>query len=86
MCRLKVSTRSCHFYNRVESNKDKPAVTEMSVIDIEDLVKVGKTHRFCPYYMSKELRQRADIVFTPYNYLLDPLARKALGTFFSLLL
>lgn len=68
----------------MEQNKDKPVITEMSVIDIEDLMKVGKTHRFCPYYMTKELRQRAHIVFTPYNYLLDPLVRKALGTFYEL--
>lgn len=29
--------------------------------------------------MSKELKQQADIVFMPYNYILDQRARKALG-------
>lgn len=28
--------------------------------------------RVCPYYLSRSLKQQADIVFTPYNYLLDP--------------
>jgi regulator of telomere elongation helicase 1 len=79
LCRLKVRERSCLYYNKVERKKDDPAISQLSIIDIEDLVKLGQTHKFCPYYMAKELKQNADIVFTPYNYLLDPKARKALG-------
>ncbi|KAF7270392.1 hypothetical protein GWI33_016626 [Rhynchophorus ferrugineus] len=79
MCRLKVATRSCHFHNRIDRLKDDPKLTDTSIIDIEDMLKLGDKHKFCPYYMTKELQQRADIIFTPYNYLLDPLARKALG-------
>ena len=45
-------------------------------MDIEDLVKVSEKLRVCPYYMSRELKQQADIIFMPYNYLLDPRARK----------
>lgn len=82
LCHLKVATKSCQFYNRVEKNKDNLEITEKPILDIEELIKVGKTHRFCPYYMSKDLRQRANIVFMPYNYLLDPLARKALSKFY----
>ncbi|KAL7991199.1 hypothetical protein Chor_002438 [Crotalus horridus] len=41
------------------------------ILDIEDLVKNGNKHRVCPYYLSKSLKQQADIIFTPYNYLLD---------------
>jgi len=26
----------------------------------------------CPYYTSKELKKDADIIFMPYNYLIDP--------------
>jgi len=26
----------------------------------------------CPYYTSKELKKEADIIFMPYNYLIDP--------------
>ena len=29
------------------------------------------SYRCCPYYMARELRSDADIVFMPYNYLLD---------------
>jgi Rad3-related DNA helicase len=27
--------------------------------------------RVCPYYLSRNLKQQADIIFMPYNYLLD---------------
>lgn len=40
---------------------------------------VGKKRSFCPYYMTKELKRDADIIFMPYNYLLDPKTRKANG-------
>lgn len=71
--------RSCHFYNKVEIKKNQPCVREQSILDIEDLVTIGKKHSFCPYFMSKELKQQADIIFMPYNYILDHRARKSLG-------
>lgn len=40
---------------------------------------MGKKRSFCPYYMTKELKRDADIIFMPYNYLLDPKTRKANG-------
>jgi Rad3-related DNA helicase len=27
--------------------------------------------RFCPYFAARELKEKADIIFMPYNYLLD---------------
>lgn len=79
MCQLKVKTRTCHFYNNVESKKDDRYVKGDDILDIEDLVSVGKKLKCCPYYLSKELKQDADIIFMPYNYLLDPKSRKANG-------
>jgi len=46
--------------------------------DLEDLVKVGKKVRACPYYATRELKNRSDIVFCPYNYLVEPLIRKSM--------
>lgn len=79
MCQLKVKSRTCFFYNNVESKKDDRAVRGDDILDIEDLVGVGKKLKCCPYYLSKELKQDADIIFMPYNYLLDPKSRKANG-------
>ncbi|CAG9858762.1 unnamed protein product [Phyllotreta striolata] len=78
MCRLKVKTKACKFYNKVEKFKDKTLSTN-TIMDIEDLVGKGKECSFCPFYMAKELKESADIVFMPYNYLLDPSIRKSLN-------
>ncbi|KFQ39065.1 Regulator of telomere elongation helicase 1, partial [Mesitornis unicolor] len=76
MCRMKVMARACHFYNNVEEKSTEKALIE-SIMDIEDLVKNGNKHRACPYYLSRSLKQQADIIFMPYNYLLDSKSRRA---------
>ena len=47
------------------------------LFDIEDLAKMGKKHSGCPYYAARILAVDADIVFMPYNYLIDPLIRES---------
>uniref|UniRef100_A0A182W5F6 Regulator of telomere elongation helicase 1 homolog n=1 Tax=Anopheles minimus TaxID=112268 RepID=A0A182W5F6_9DIPT len=79
LCREEVKARNCSFYNRVEWAKDRSDVTSVPVLDIEDLVTVGRKMKACPYYLSKELVEQADVIFMPYNYLLDPKARKSNG-------
>ena len=46
--------------------------------DLEDLVKVGKKARACPYYATRELKGKSDIVFCPYNYLVEPTIRDSM--------
>ncbi|XP_006897013.1 PREDICTED: regulator of telomere elongation helicase 1 [Elephantulus edwardii] len=76
LCRRKVASRSCYFYNNVdEKSLEQELVTP--ILDIEDLVKSGSKHKVCPYYLSRNLKQQADIIFMPYNYLLDPKSRRA---------
>uniref|UniRef100_A0A182JAL0 Regulator of telomere elongation helicase 1 homolog n=1 Tax=Anopheles atroparvus TaxID=41427 RepID=A0A182JAL0_ANOAO len=77
LCREKVKGRSCSFYSRVEKMKDHSEVTRVPIHDIEDLITVGTKMKACPFYLSKELVEQADILFMPYNYLLDAKARKA---------
>lgn len=79
MCQLKVKSRTCYFYNNVESKKEDRSVKGDEILDIEDLVSVGKKLKCCPYYLSKELKQDADIIFMPYNYILDSKSRRANG-------
>ncbi|XP_047221537.1 regulator of telomere elongation helicase 1 isoform X3 [Girardinichthys multiradiatus] len=76
MCRQKVSTRSCLYYNNVEEKStDRDLVN--SIVDVEDLVKFGNRQKVCPYYLTRSLKQQADVIFMPYNYLLDPKSRRA---------
>lgn len=75
MCHARTTTRTCYYYTNLDAKKEEPDFKE-SVLDIEDLVKLGKKHSACPYFMAREIRKRADIIFMPYNYLLDPKVRK----------
>lgn len=78
MCKSKVKKRDCPFFNNLEQLKgDKTFMAnfEGKVLDIEDLVALGTEHKFCPYYMSQEMTERADIIFSPYNYILDEKTR-----------
>lgn len=68
----------CVMLTKVERKVNDPELSK-DVLDIEDLVALGKKKAFCPYYMTKELKMEADIIFMPYNYLLDPKTRKANG-------
>ncbi|XP_047110778.1 regulator of telomere elongation helicase 1 homolog [Schistocerca piceifrons] len=79
MCRVRVSSRTCYFYNNVESKKEDPAFRNEGILDIEDLVVAGRKTKCCPYFMAHELKQTADVVFLPYNYLLDPNTRTTFG-------
>jgi len=78
MCQARVKAKTCVYHQNVEKHKDRPELRDNQILDIEDLHKLGKKHTFCPYYMSRELYQTADVIFLPYNYLLDPKTRKTL--------
>ncbi|KIY70584.1 DNA repair helicase [Cylindrobasidium torrendii FP15055 ss-10] len=47
--------------------------------DIEDLAKAGRMHEVCPYFGSRRAIKQAELVTLPYNLLLQPSAREALG-------
>lgn len=35
--------------------------------------------QICPFFLSRNILPDADIVFVPYNYLIDPLSRRSIG-------
>ena len=45
-------------------------------MDIEELHVQAKQKCFCPYYTMKDRAPGADIIFMPYNYLIDPKIRE----------
>ena len=63
--------------------EDRDAKTEcapdLQVHDIEDLSKFGHHHTACPYFVSRKLAETAELVFCPYNYVVDPGIRGATG-------
>ncbi|XP_975038.1 regulator of telomere elongation helicase 1 homolog [Tribolium castaneum] len=76
LCRAKVKRKQCKYYQRIERASHVPPVSDLNIIDIEDVVKLGRECDFCPYHMARELKNRSDVVFMPYNYLLDPRTSK----------
>lgn len=78
-CKSKIGANcSCRYYpdheKKVLNTRD---YQENRVIDVEDLLNFGKKHSICPYFASKVLKRRSQVIFLPYNYLLDPRIRKA---------
>ncbi|KVI06000.1 hypothetical protein Ccrd_015675 [Cynara cardunculus var. scolymus] len=88
LCQKRTKRYCSHFPRVSEFVKNNPGLGD-EPIDIEDLVNIGKSSGpkaltphskcRCPYYMSRELHKVVDILFAPYNYLIDPGNRKSLS-------
>ncbi|KAM6296812.1 Fanconi anemia group J protein [Aegotheles albertisi] len=74
--------KSCPYYHGVHKLSEHHARQSehgmYQAWDIEDLVSLGKKLRACAYFAARELMVGADIVFCPYNYLLDPQIRESM--------
>ena len=46
--------------------------------DLEELVTAGKKVKCCPYFVTRELKNAAQIIICPYNYLVEPNIRKSM--------
>ncbi|KAL5698490.1 DNA helicase [Ranunculus cassubicifolius] len=78
-CQFLRKKRKCkHFSKLTDFLKDNSTLGD-DPIDIEDLVNIGRMQGPCPYYLSRELHKVVDILFAPYNYLIDPGNRKSLS-------
>uniref|UniRef100_A0A8D0HH76 DNA 5'-3' helicase n=1 Tax=Sphenodon punctatus TaxID=8508 RepID=A0A8D0HH76_SPHPU len=73
---------SCSYYHGVHKLSEHHALQfarkKCQAWDIEDLVNLGKRLRACAYFAARELMEEADIVFCPYNYLLDLQIRESM--------
>uniref|UniRef100_A0AAV2J230 DNA 5'-3' helicase n=1 Tax=Knipowitschia caucasica TaxID=637954 RepID=A0AAV2J230_KNICA len=72
----------CRFYHNVQKMSSQWNLQRNHGLnqawDIEELVSLGRKLRACSYYAARELMQSANVVFCPYNYLLDPLIRESM--------
>lgn len=75
-CKELLDDMGCGYYINMKKAPPTPA---MEPYDLEELVRIGRRIRVCPYYWSLDLMPSADIVFCPYNYLIDPFVRKCLS-------
>lgn len=85
-CRTQTFSKShlrgggCIFFNNLSKAARKRTAEEYTPdCDIEDLVKRGKAEKFCPYFSTRAALEYAEVVFAPYNYLVDPVVREAMG-------
>ncbi|XP_027761029.1 Fanconi anemia group J protein [Empidonax traillii] len=74
--------KSCAYYHGVHKLSEHHGLQAAHGLhqawDIEDLVSLGRKLRACAYFAARELMVGADIVFCPYNYLLDPQIRESM--------
>ncbi|KAJ2696995.1 hypothetical protein H4R19_005693, partial [Coemansia spiralis] len=81
-CRAAVDNGTCGFRVRaqvVASSRHVQPGGEQEIWDLEDMVKLGRDLFGCPYYAARELAEKAQLVFCPYNYIVDPSIRSAVG-------
>ncbi|XP_065201567.1 Fanconi anemia group J protein homolog isoform X2 [Planococcus citri] len=84
LCRQLLDPRSgmgCRFHKNVRNYhvlSDLQAQGLETPWELEDLVVFGKKRTVCPYFVARELMADADIIFCPYNYLIDPLVRNSM--------
>ncbi|PIA42612.1 hypothetical protein AQUCO_02000207v1 [Aquilegia coerulea] len=85
--RGRAQTNACQFLRRKRNCSNYKSLPDFvknnqslgdDPIDIEDLVSIGRIQGPCPYYLSRELHKVVDILFAPYNYLIDRGNRKSL--------
>ncbi|XP_026538513.1 Fanconi anemia group J protein [Notechis scutatus] len=73
---------SCSFYHgahRLTEYLSIPSADKKhQAWDLEELVSLGKKFRSCAYFAARELMVCAEIVFCPYNYLLDSQIRQSM--------
>lgn len=74
-CSDLLKKNGCSFF----LNKEKlVGVMKHKIFDIEELKKEGKKCGGCPFYASRLAQQNAEIVFCPYNYIVDENIRRAM--------
>ncbi|EEF52880.1 brca1 interacting protein helicase 1 brip1, putative [Ricinus communis] len=78
---LKDPDAGCLQFKNAHKVKGHPSLQRggcHEVHDIEDLVKVGKVVRGCSYYAARSMADDAQLVFCPYNYVINPVIRGAM--------
>lgn len=79
----------CPYYNELgkKNSMFHYTVNKLGPVwDIEELVEAGRENNWCPYFGARNLMEFADIIFCPYNYIIDPDIRASVGLFMNKIL
>eukprot|EP00850_Spirogloea_muscicola_P004440 SM000019S04984 [mRNA] locus=s19:321229:329309:- [translate_table: standard] len=78
---IKDTSKGCSYFRNMHKVKGhaslRPGGTA-SIHDIEDLVALGQSVKGCAYYAARAMASDAELVLCPYNYLVDPVIRRAM--------
>ncbi|XP_051139026.1 uncharacterized protein LOC127256855 [Andrographis paniculata] len=78
---LKNKEDTCPEFKNVHKVKSHPSLQKggcHEVHDIEDLVKIGQVVKGCSYFAARSMAEDAELVFCPYNYIINPVIRNAM--------
>lgn len=80
-CQTLTKADGCKFNNNLVRQKLTAGGVPVhpGVLDIEEFASLCRTKELCPFYYARELQADAELLFVPYNYLIDPKSRRALG-------
>lgn len=69
-CKSLIGKKECDFYETLDMNiPNEMATNSNPILDIEELHQIGSDRGCCPYFMSLNRIEQADIIFMPHNYL-----------------
>lgn len=74
-CRTLRKNDECPYYLNLQMSLHEPDF-QTGIKDIEDLCNAQQKFQCCAFYASKERIKNAEIIFMPYNYILDAKIRK----------
>ncbi|KAL3666229.1 hypothetical protein V7S43_009014 [Phytophthora oleae] len=78
-CRSTCKDRRCIYKLGFDSFAKRSKKKAQPIMDIEELVTTMKEKTICPFFLTRNILPEAEIIFVPYNYLIDPMARRSIG-------
>ncbi|EME27730.1 Regulator of telomere elongation helicase 1 [Galdieria sulphuraria] len=82
LCRSLCESKGCKYRNNLKNFYKYEKMAD-EILDLEDWVNFGKKEEICPYYLAKEREPTSELIFLPYNYLVDLHLRESLRMDFS---
>eukprot|EP00002_Diphylleia_rotans_P022732 TRINITY_DN4459_c0_g1_i6.p1 TRINITY_DN4459_c0_g1~~TRINITY_DN4459_c0_g1_i6.p1 ORF type:complete len:967 (+),score=145.27 TRINITY_DN4459_c0_g1_i6:485-3385(+) len=76
-CKQLLADNQCYFY--IQADRLAANIRPGQIWDIEEFVQLGKKTKGCPFFAAKYIAEDSDIIFCPYNYILEPNIRLNLG-------